>query len=88
MTPYDMPAVRSIAREAERNNYRFSSLVLGVVKSVPFQMRSREAQARAERERDSAKPQEQGVASIREAQARQGVASIEEQPAPKQESIK
>jgi len=86
MTPYDMPAVRSIAREAERNNYRFSSLVLGVVKSVPFQMRSREAQARAERERDSAKPQEQGVAS-REAQARQGEASIEEQPAPKQESI-
>jgi hypothetical protein len=97
MTAYDMPAVRSIAREAERNNYRFSSLVLGVVKSVPFQMRSREAQARAERERDSAKPQEQGEASreaqarqgeaSREAQARQGEASIEEQPAPKQESI-
>jgi hypothetical protein len=45
-TPYDMPAVRNIAREAERNNDRFSSLVLGVVKSVPFQMRAREAQAR------------------------------------------
>ena len=45
-TAYDMPAVRSIARDAERNNYRFSSLVLGVVKSEPFQMRSREAQAR------------------------------------------
>ncbi|HEY2380498.1 MAG TPA: DUF1592 domain-containing protein [Terriglobia bacterium] len=44
-TPYDMPAVRSIAREAERNNYRFSSLVLGVVKSVPFQMRAKEQTA-------------------------------------------
>jgi hypothetical protein len=46
MTPYDMPAVRNIAREADRNNDRFSSLVLGVVKSVPFQMRAKEAQAR------------------------------------------
>ena len=36
---YDAPAVRRIVGEAERDNYRFSSLVLGVVKSVPFQMR-------------------------------------------------
>jgi mono/diheme cytochrome c family protein len=35
---FDMPLVRSIVRDAERNNYRFSSLVLGVVKSEPFQM--------------------------------------------------
>jgi mono/diheme cytochrome c family protein len=35
---YDMPLIRSIVRDAERNNYRFSSLVLGVVKSDPFQM--------------------------------------------------
>jgi hypothetical protein len=35
---YDMPLVRSIAREAERHNYRFSSIVLGIVKSAPFQM--------------------------------------------------
>jgi len=35
---YDMPLVRSIVHEAEKNNYRFSSLVLGVVKSEPFQM--------------------------------------------------
>jgi hypothetical protein len=33
-----MPLVRSIVHEAERNNYRFSSLVLGVVKSPQFQM--------------------------------------------------
>jgi hypothetical protein len=32
-----MPAVRSIIRDAEKNNYRFSSLVLGVVKSEQFQ---------------------------------------------------
>ncbi len=36
---YDMPAVRAITRDAARNNYRFSSLVLGIVKSPPFQMR-------------------------------------------------
>jgi hypothetical protein len=36
---YDAPAVRAITHEAANNNYRFSSLILGVVKSVPFQMR-------------------------------------------------
>jgi hypothetical protein len=36
---YDMPAVRSIVRRAARNDYRFSSLVLGVVESAPFQMK-------------------------------------------------
>ena len=35
----DMSAVREIVRRASRNDYRFSSLVLGVVESVPFQMR-------------------------------------------------
>jgi len=34
----DMPVVRSIVRDGERNNYKFSSLVLGIVKSDPFQM--------------------------------------------------
>jgi mono/diheme cytochrome c family protein len=36
---YDMPIVRSVARDAARSNYRFSSIVLGIVKSTPFQMR-------------------------------------------------
>jgi hypothetical protein len=36
---YDMPAVRQIVRDAAKDNYRFSSLVLGIVKSAPFQMR-------------------------------------------------
>ena len=36
---YDEPAVRAIVRDAAAHNYTFASLVLGVVKSVPFQMR-------------------------------------------------
>ena len=36
---YDAPAVRAIVREAREDNYRFTSMVLGVVKSAPFQMR-------------------------------------------------
>jgi hypothetical protein len=35
--PYDMPLVRSIVHDAEAGNYKFSALVLGVVKSPPFQ---------------------------------------------------
>jgi hypothetical protein len=33
---YDMPAVRSIVRNAAQDGYRFSSLVRGVVQSAPF----------------------------------------------------
>jgi hypothetical protein len=36
----DMPAVRAIVRSSSRDNYRFSSLVRGIVSSVPFRMRS------------------------------------------------
>jgi hypothetical protein len=35
---YDMPAVRSIVRQAAADDYRWSALVLGIVKSTPFQM--------------------------------------------------
>jgi mono/diheme cytochrome c family protein len=37
----DMPVIRSIVRDAERNDNRFSSLVLGIVNSAPFQMRTK-----------------------------------------------
>ena len=37
---YDMPAVRAITREAGGDNYRFSSIVLGIVRSMPFQMKA------------------------------------------------
>jgi hypothetical protein len=36
---YDATAVRGIVRAAQGDDYRFSSLVLGIVKSSPFQMR-------------------------------------------------
>ena len=39
---YDMPTVRSIARNGAAVDIRFSTLVLGIVKSVPFQMRRAE----------------------------------------------
>jgi hypothetical protein len=37
---YEMPSVRTILREAAAHNYRWSSIVLGVVKSTPFQMKT------------------------------------------------
>ena len=37
---YDMPAVRQIVRSGAEHDYRFSSLVEGIVKSLPFQMRA------------------------------------------------
>ena len=36
---YDAPAVRRIVNEAGAADYRFSSIILGIVKSTPFQMR-------------------------------------------------
>jgi hypothetical protein len=37
----DMPIVRQIVRQATRDKYKFSSLILGIVKSSPFQMRTK-----------------------------------------------
>jgi len=42
---YDGPAIRKILRDAGPDGYRFSSLILGIVKSVPFQMRMSGANA-------------------------------------------
>jgi hypothetical protein len=36
---YDMPVVRGIVRDASKQNYRFSALVMGIVTSPPFQMK-------------------------------------------------
>jgi hypothetical protein len=41
----DMPMVRSITRGAAKNNYKFSSVLLGVVRSPAFQMNTKTAQA-------------------------------------------
>jgi hypothetical protein len=37
---YDAPAVRRIVRDAARDDYRFSALVVGIVRSTPFRMRT------------------------------------------------
>jgi hypothetical protein len=37
---YDLPAVRTIVHDAAADDYRWSSLVLGIVKSPPFLMRA------------------------------------------------
>ena len=42
---YDQPTVRAIARSAEENEYKVSSLILGVVKSDAFQMRQTQTTA-------------------------------------------
>jgi len=39
---YDMPVVRAIDCEAARNDNRFSSFILAIVRSTPFQMRRAE----------------------------------------------
>ena len=39
LTAADMPVVRATVRDARGGNYRFSSLILGIVRSAPFQMR-------------------------------------------------
>jgi len=39
---YDMPTVRAIARGAAKDDYHFSSIVLGIVESDAFQMRTAE----------------------------------------------
>ena len=39
--PFDMPAIRTIVRDAGPKQYRLSALVVGVVTSAPFQMRAK-----------------------------------------------
>ena len=41
----DKPLVRRVARDAAAQNYRFSSIVLGIVKSPAFQMKKAQTDA-------------------------------------------
>ena len=41
--PYDRPAIRAIVREAADDDYRWSSIILGIARSLPFQMRRAES---------------------------------------------
>ena len=36
---YDRPVIRKIVHDASANDDRWSSIILGIVKSTPFQMR-------------------------------------------------
>jgi hypothetical protein len=58
----DMPLVRRIAHAAERNDNRFSTLVLGVVMSQPFQMNMRAT--------DAATPKQAAVTPVKQTAAR------------------
>jgi hypothetical protein len=40
LTFHDMPVVRAVARDAATHDYRFSSLILGIVQSTPFRTRT------------------------------------------------
>ncbi len=40
----DMPVIRSIVREADRDDDRFVAILMGIVKSAPFQMRTKEVE--------------------------------------------
>jgi hypothetical protein len=42
---FDMPVVRSIVRDAEKSNYRFSAILMGIIKSPQFQMRTKVAES-------------------------------------------
>jgi hypothetical protein len=41
LEPADMPIVRNILRTAAADDYRLSSIILGIVDSLPFQMRTK-----------------------------------------------
>ena len=38
---YDMPVVRSIVKDADKNNDKFTSILMGIIRSAPFQMRTK-----------------------------------------------
>ncbi|HEY7186346.1 MAG TPA: DUF1592 domain-containing protein [Vicinamibacterales bacterium] len=41
MEPSDMPVIRAIVKKASVNNYAFQAIIMGIVESAPFQMRTR-----------------------------------------------
>jgi hypothetical protein len=43
----DMPVIRSIVRDADKDDDRFFSILMGIVKSEPFQFRTKQVEERA-----------------------------------------
>lgn len=60
LSPYDMPAVRKIVRDAARDNYRFSSIVMGIAQSPQFEM-ERTPEADSHRDRASLNRDREGA---------------------------
>ena len=54
----DMPVVRAIDRDADKNNHRFSTYILGIVNSPPFQMRRTEEPGPSKSEMVAAEPRQ------------------------------
>ncbi|HWF09538.1 MAG TPA: DUF1592 domain-containing protein [Bryobacteraceae bacterium] len=52
LEPSDMPVIRRIVKKAAQNDYRLASIVMGIVESAPFQMRTKleTAEVRSEKE--------------------------------------
>ena len=48
LEPGDMPVVRRIVKKAAQNDYQLSSIVMGIVESAPFQMRTKLEPAKPE----------------------------------------
>ena len=63
-TRYDLPAVRAIAREASRNGYRWSSIILGVATSTPFTMSTAQGPRAARQPRRSARRRQRSTMLI------------------------
>jgi hypothetical protein len=49
---YDRPTLKVITQQVAANNYKFSSLVLGIVNSLPFQMQQDVATPPAKKKTD------------------------------------
>jgi len=50
---YDQPTIRAIASQAEADDYRLSSFIMGVVESAPFQMKRASTVEEAGRDSDA-----------------------------------
>ena len=48
LEPGDMPVVRRIVKKAAQSDYQLSSIVMGIVESAPFQMRTKLEPAKTE----------------------------------------
>jgi mono/diheme cytochrome c family protein len=51
---YDMPMIRKIVRDAAKDDYRFSSVIMGIVKSPPFQMSVKATESAAKKTTETA----------------------------------